>query len=192
MRMLILNWLKTKPTLMLLLERSVINNSSVRCVHRLVMTGRVRVTARASHACAWSMAVWSFSFLMFSFAFSLNMIKLQGPVFLTSSKMGERSWAQRKIILRLNSILILSTLPESVPEASLKLPWTGTLNSRNSEVTTSVLCGPFHYNSNCKRFKSIVSALKPRISFIVCVSTWKRHMSLRPSVPQGWFLCWKP
>lgn len=77
--------------------------------------------------------------------------------------MGERSWAQRKIILRVNSILILSTLPESIPEASLKLRWTGTLNSRNSEVTINVLCGLFYYNSNCKRSNSIVSALKPRI-----------------------------
>ena len=63
---------------MLLLERSVINTNSVHDEDRLVMTGQVRVTARASHACAWTMAVWSFSLLMFSFAFYLNMMKLQG------------------------------------------------------------------------------------------------------------------
>ena len=37
---------------MLLLERSVININSVPDDDRLVMTGQVRVTARASHACA--------------------------------------------------------------------------------------------------------------------------------------------
>lgn len=185
MRMRILNWLKTKPTLMLLLERSVININSVPLLDRLVMTGQVRVTARASHACAWLMAVWSFSLLMFSFAFYLSMMKLrETTVFLTGSKICERSGAQGKIILRLNPILIF-TLSESLPEASLKRPWTGR-HRRNSEVTKNILCGPFYYNSNCK---SIISALKTRISFIVCASTC--HF-VCTSVPRGWFLCWKP
>lgn len=178
MRMRILNWLKTKPTLMLLLERSVININSVPFQHRLVMTGQVRVTARASHACAWSMAVWS------SWCFLLPFKLRETTVFLTGSKICERSGAQGKIILRLNPILIF-TLSESLPEASLKLPWTGR-HRRNSEVTKNILCGPFYYNSNCK---SIISALKTRISFIVCASTC--HF-VRTSVPRGWFLCWKP